>query len=1110
MGNEFLLSEYADEVALAAQTKAILDSFKSIEDKAKEVALTLKGALSGIGDKNLGGKAALDGLKDLDDKTKDYIKTIKGVTPELQKISIQQKQAALDLIELKKWNVELAIVAKEKAAAEKLAAQVQKESTTASKESIKTKKEQAAADKEAAKIEKEKITYQQALEKEKAKTNSQAIAESKIAAQLTDEYALLNKALKDQELRYKNLALVHGIESEAAKDALKTALDTRSVLDKLDTNLKNNQRNVGNYKSAFDGLGMSFTQVARELPSLAINTQTFLLAISNNLPMVFDEIGKAKTEIAALKAQGEETPGLFDRISKSIFSTQVVLSILVTLLTILGPKIIEFVGGLFSAEDAERKLRKATEDLTESQEKLIKSSKELVEVYKDPIVSTDRLEKELAISNALGKSRGDILAIEKKIAAQKATTANIKFFDTGGFTKQQELSNQLLKDEIAFETELGKLNDYKAKRIQSKDYGSDKEIEKLTESVDFYEKALKRSREAAVEQKQVIKDNFDTQIEDEKKANEITAYNQQQALDIRLANIKRGAEARMNADKRVLDDERNFAEKRIAALKDESVQKIKIINAETQSITKNPNNKNADGSFTAEAINALNDAKAQRIEIAKSTEVAIFNVREEFRKRRLAAEIAITQTELNTSINASKEISGAEYVSLTKRTEAFSSYVTDQKALILAEYQYEKATKIHTGEELLALETSTNAKLLALKRQALKDLSDIRVSSINQVQVEADAINKKNLAFEELRNSKSIKDIEKRAVANKKAEYEAARGAINDRISNDNEILNSAQTTDEARYKAAIDLNGQLAALYKLDTDRYISEEERKRAAISKTLNTIKEIGDQMLGLISGIGNAQMIAQKNDITEQQNAAEKKAARDIEIVNASVMSEQDKANKIIVINARLQAQKDQFAQREKQAQQQKARTDKATAIFDIVLNTAIAVSKVFANPLLAIAVGALGAAQLAIAIATPIPKYFKGRSKNDPYTGFATVNEIRREVIERKDGSIEYPSGKNVLTYLEKGDAVHPFGEDFMNSLKGSALRDAGRVATKGGGVSINFSTHAMEGILYKQNSLLQQIADKPTQIIHGTEQGMTQLWRSKAHDVSYFDQNTNW
>ena len=151
---------------------------------------------------------------------------------------------------------------------------------------------------------------------------------------------------------------------------------------------------------------------------------------------------------------------------------------------------------------------------------------------------------------------------------------------------------------------------------------------------------------------------------------------------------------------------------------------------------------------------------------------------------------------------------------------------------------------------------------------------------------------------------------------------------------------------------------------------------------------------------------------------------------------------------------------------------------------------------------ALSVGAL--------LAQPLPKYFKGRSKDDPYTGYATVNEIRREVIERKDGSLEYPTGKNVLTYLNKGDAVHPFGEDFMNSLKGSAMRDAGRVATKGGGVSINFSTRTMEQTLAKQNSLLQQIADKPTQIIHGTEQGMTQLWRSKAKDVSYFDQNTNW
>lgn len=56
------------------------------------------------------------------------------------------------------------------------------------------------------------------------------------------------------------------------------------------------QRVVGNYASAFNGLGFSVQQVARELPSLAISANTFFLAISNNLPMLADEIKKASLQ----------------------------------------------------------------------------------------------------------------------------------------------------------------------------------------------------------------------------------------------------------------------------------------------------------------------------------------------------------------------------------------------------------------------------------------------------------------------------------------------------------------------------------------------------------------------------------------------------------------------------------------------------------------------------------------------------------------------------------------------------------------------------------------------------------------------------------------------
>ena len=54
-------------------------------------------------------------------------------------------------------------------------------------------------------------------------------------------------------------------------------------------------------------LNTSIQQVARELPSLAMGPQMFFLAISNNLPILTDEITKARYEYEALGASGKKS-----------------------------------------------------------------------------------------------------------------------------------------------------------------------------------------------------------------------------------------------------------------------------------------------------------------------------------------------------------------------------------------------------------------------------------------------------------------------------------------------------------------------------------------------------------------------------------------------------------------------------------------------------------------------------------------------------------------------------------------------------------------------------------------------------------------------------------
>lgn len=119
------------------------------------------------------------------------------------------------------------------------------------------------------------------------------------------------------------------------------------------------QRNVGNYASAWNGLGFSVQQVARELPSLAVSANTFFLAISNNIPIIVDEIARARKEYAAfqeaLKAGNTNVKAVapvWRQLTKSLISWQTALVVGLTLLSVYGKDIINWINTLSRSSDA--------------------------------------------------------------------------------------------------------------------------------------------------------------------------------------------------------------------------------------------------------------------------------------------------------------------------------------------------------------------------------------------------------------------------------------------------------------------------------------------------------------------------------------------------------------------------------------------------------------------------------------------------------------------------------------------------------------------------------------------------------------------------------------
>lgn len=98
----------------------------------------------------------------------------------------------------------------------------------------------------------------------------------------------------------------------------------------------------------FDGLSYSISQLLREAPAAAVSMNTFFLAISNNVPMVVDQIRKVILANKQLKAAGTETVSVVKQIGKSLLSFNAIMMLVVTLLTFFGEDILKWAKNLIT------------------------------------------------------------------------------------------------------------------------------------------------------------------------------------------------------------------------------------------------------------------------------------------------------------------------------------------------------------------------------------------------------------------------------------------------------------------------------------------------------------------------------------------------------------------------------------------------------------------------------------------------------------------------------------------------------------------------------------------------------------------------------------------
>lgn len=161
----------------------------------------------------------------------------------------------------------------------------------------------------------------------------------------------LRKSIRDLTAQYNALSAADR-EGSVGNGIAERISKMQAQVSAAEQRLGNFRSNVGNYQSAFNGLNVSVSQLVRELPSATMGANMFFLAISNNIPMLVDEINKLRAANKLAMKEGKQGVPILKQLGAAVFSWNSLISVGITLLTVYGKDIVSWIGNLFKGREA--------------------------------------------------------------------------------------------------------------------------------------------------------------------------------------------------------------------------------------------------------------------------------------------------------------------------------------------------------------------------------------------------------------------------------------------------------------------------------------------------------------------------------------------------------------------------------------------------------------------------------------------------------------------------------------------------------------------------------------------------------------------------------------
>jgi hypothetical protein len=686
-------------------------------------------------------------------------------------------------------------------------------------------------------------------------------------------------------------------------------------------------RNVGNYPNQ---LGMSVQQVARELPSLTMGANQFFLAISNNLPILADNIKLARQEYAEAVAQGQQATPVWKQLLTSVISWQTALTVGITLLTVYGKDIITFVGGLFKQKEAFDASAKAAEDYNKTMgEARTQGAKDVAQLQTLYHVATD-------VKRSIDLRREAVALLRREYPAylQHLSDEEIMAGKAAGAYK-------LLRDQML---EMAKTRAIMDRVTELNSALLSREFDILKEATDAYSKRNVRNP---------LKTFYDAEAKDLREA----AKAFEEAWGV---SAKNSAEAEIVIRKTLEQLVGGFSTFRTELDKVTAGGTVKVLELDIEHLYDDIN-----------AVNAELDSIIAKQQAQAKAELDSIIAKQQAQAKALTQAIALATKGLANPFTALEE----EYAQALETIRQDTTLANDERVF------YE-----------LALEVQ-----LAKRKQELTE-------QLNRQQYQA-------------RVAQANKELQM-AWRDADAQYKIKRDFLQ-------KELQDARNSAEQRAR----LEQELAELNSQYTQQKIDN-------FSKYAQQVVQLGNSITELFKVNEDAQL--QKAEAT---NEAEKKSLK--QKLDSGIISQKRYDREIARMDAELDAKKAKIAYNQ-------AMREKALSVAQIAINTATAIAKIWAEvpkadfgattiALTAMA-AAMGVAQTAAVLATPIPKARKGgivAGATHEQGGVLINTEDKERIISAKPAQA-FPELLNLISYIGKHSSIPDTGFAARTLVSGSA------------------------------------------------------------------------